>query len=78
MINLLHILLFAPALLFIANYPTWNTSVSRLVLLAVSCMVFLYHGSKAIRHSHWVSWFHVLIVAPLLFSLSYYGTMIHP
>jgi hypothetical protein len=70
-INLLHILLFAPGLLFIANYPAWNTTLVRFVLLAMAVMVFLYHGAKAVRNHHWVSWFHTLVVAPLLLALSY-------
>lgn len=71
LINLLHIGLFAPGLLLIANYPTWNHTWVRLLLLAMSVMVFLYHGSKAIRSHHWVSWFHTLVVAPVLLTLSY-------
>lgn len=64
-INVLHILLFAPALLFIATNPSWNTTLMQWTLIALSMMVFLYHVTK----QRWVSWFHVIVVAPLLLTL---------
>ena len=65
LINLLHIVLFAPALFFIASNPSWNISIIAWSLIALSIGVFSHH----ITHNHWVSWFHVLVVAPLLLTL---------
>lgn len=78
LINSLHIGLFAPALLLLAWYPKWNTTMARSLLALVALAVVWYHGKKAVASHGWVSWFHVAVVAPLLFLLAWQGTKLAP
>jgi hypothetical protein len=71
LVNSLHIGLFAPALLMLAWYPKWNGMIVQMVLALTALAVLWYHGKKALVSYGWVSWFHVLVVAPLLLLLAW-------
>jgi hypothetical protein len=72
-INLIHIFIFAPLLLLLANNPSIMTNIPRIILAVIALGVLLYHGSKALKTNNWVYWLHSLVIAPLLIWIAWKG-----
>jgi hypothetical protein len=79
LIAILHVMVIAPVLLWVgfnrAATPEWLYSV----LFGTGILVLVYHSYKSIVRllanspAVWVNLIHVLIVAPLLLWIGYYG-----
>ena len=79
LVAIFHVVLVAPALLYVgfqrAATPDWMYNV----LLAFGVLVLVYHGFKSIGRVlakspfAWVNLLHVLVVAPLFLWVGYYG-----
>jgi len=72
-INWIHILVFAPLLIWISRNHSVLSNVVRVVIAIVAAGVFYYHFNKARATNSWISWFHVLVVAPLLGLIAWKG-----
>ena len=72
-INLLHIFVFAPLLIWIAYHTNRLTPAFRMTIAVVASGVGAYHLQKALASNHWVNWVHVGIVVPLLLWIAFRG-----
>jgi len=72
-INWIHIFVFAPLLIWISRDHSILSNVVRVVIGIVAAGVFYHHFNKARASNSWVSWFHVLVVAPLLALIAWKG-----
>ena len=79
--HLAHTLLIGPLLVFIgmkqSNFPDYANKL----ILGTGLFVFAYHLFKAYEKitekgfiSAWVNYIHVLLVAPVLIAIGYYGS----
>jgi sensor histidine kinase regulating citrate/malate metabolism len=74
LINLIHIFIFAPLLLWVSRDHSILTDIVRVVVGVVSVGVFYHHFNNARTSNSWISWFHVIVVAPLLALIAWKGT----
>lgn len=72
LISLLHVLIFAPLLLYIGysrQLPSW----ANWTLLGVGLGIGLYHGMKSLRMYRFINIFHALVIAPVLIAIASYS-----
>ena len=79
-IRLFHLLIIGPALVLIGMKPEILPSYSNKIILGVGLFVLAYHLYRAFKKisergfvSAWVNYIHILLVAPVLIVLGYFG-----
>ena len=78
--HLAHLLIIGPGLVIIGMKPDILPSYSNKIILGVGLFVLGYHLYKAFKKisekglvSAWVNYIHILLVAPVLIVLGYFG-----
>lgn len=74
-INLLHILVLAPMLVYLGNRNVPQMAEQALIIMGL--VVAAYHGYKWWNEPHWIRLLHVFVVATLLVARGYYGRSEH-
>ena len=76
-INFMHVLLICPALIYVGLSREKIPEAGFIALGCIGIVIFFYHAYKLyIRsdtESGWVYLLHVLLVAPLLITIGFYG-----
>lgn len=70
-INLLHILILAPMLIYLGNRNIPQMAEQAIVVMGLA--VATYHGYKWWNEPHWIRLLHVFIIASLLVARGYFG-----
>ena len=71
-LSIVHLLLFAPPLLYIGLKRSATPYWAFQILLFVGAGIFLYHLSRLIYTGSYINAIHVLLIAPLLMFIGWY------